>query len=91
MPISPGKRKAEPVEASVFMNGKSQAVRIPAEYRFRGNRVFVRRDAATGDLVLSEKPPLSWEGFFAAHEGERAPDDFLSDRDQGSDRDRFLL
>jgi antitoxin VapB len=79
------------VEASLFMNGKSQAVRIPAQFRFKGDRVYVRRDPASGDLVLSEKPELSWKEFFAAHRGHGAPEDFLSDREQGNQEDRFLL
>jgi antitoxin VapB len=69
----------------------SQAVRIPAQFRFKGDRVYVRRDPASGDLVLSEKPELSWKEFFAAHRGHGAPEDFLSDREQGNQEDRFLL
>ena len=84
------KTKPQPVEASVFMNGRSQAVRIPAQFRFKGDHVYVRRDPATGDVVLSEKPPSSWKEFFAAHRGEKGPEDFLSNRDQGSEEDRFL-
>jgi antitoxin VapB len=43
-------------KARVFRNGRSQAVRIPAEYRFKTDEVYVRRDQQTGDLILSEKP-----------------------------------
>lgn len=46
------------VKARVFRNGRSQAVRIPAEYRFSADEVYVQRDARTGALTLSEKPPL---------------------------------
>lgn len=35
----------------VFMNGNSQAVRIPQEFRFNTSRVEIRRNA-DGDLVL---------------------------------------
>lgn len=41
--------------AKLFKNGRSQAVRLPAEYRFEGNEVFISRDEATGDIVLSPK------------------------------------
>jgi len=44
-------------KARVFMNGRSQAVRIPAAYRFSSPEVFIRRDPKTGDVTLSEKPP----------------------------------
>ena len=49
--------KDEKIEkARVFKNGRSQAVRIPAEYRFRCDEVYIRRNANTGELILSEKP-----------------------------------
>jgi antitoxin VapB len=31
-------------KAKVFMTGRSQAVRIPAEYRFITDEVYIRRD-----------------------------------------------
>jgi hypothetical protein len=43
------------VKARVFRNGRSQAVRIPAEFRFKTDEVFVERDPATGAIILSEK------------------------------------
>jgi antitoxin VapB len=43
-------------KARVFRNGRSQAVRIPAEYRFTTEQVYIERDPATGALILSEKP-----------------------------------
>lgn len=46
------------VKAKVFRNGRSQAVRIPAEYRFKTDEVYIQHDALTGTLTLSEKPPL---------------------------------
>ena len=39
--------------AKIFMTGRSQAVRLPAEFRFDTDEVFIRRDAETGDVVLS--------------------------------------
>ena len=48
--------------AKVFRHGGSQAVRLPAEYRFDRDEVFVWRDEATGYLVLSAQP-ASWTGF----------------------------
>jgi antitoxin VapB len=51
--------------AKLFMNGGSQAVRLPAEFRFEGDEVYVRRDTCTGDVVLSSRPqPATLEHFF---------------------------
>lgn len=62
--------------AKLFVNGRSQAVRLPAAYRFEGTEVFVRRDQETGDVILSSKPN-NWDGFLAALEDLEVPDDFL--------------
>ncbi len=69
--------------AKLFKNGRSWAVRLPAAFRFEGEEVFVRRDPATGDVILSSKP-RSFERFFAALAEANAPDDFLcpSERSQ---------
>jgi antitoxin VapB len=40
--------------AKLFKNGRSQAVRLPKEFRFEGTEVAIRRDAATGEVLLSE-------------------------------------
>jgi antitoxin VapB len=75
--------------AKLFMNGRSQAVRLPAAFRFDATEVFIRRDPLSGDVILSRRPP-TWDGFFAALVGAEVPEEFLSDqeRDQGlSDRD----
>ena len=50
--------------AKLFRNGRSQAVRLPASYRFEGDEVFIRRDETTGDVILSSKPS-GWDEFFA--------------------------
>ncbi len=41
--------------AKIFMNGRSQAVRLPAEFRFDGDEVYIRRDTVTGDVILSPR------------------------------------
>lgn len=51
--------------AKVFATGRSQAVRLPLEFRFDVSEVFIRRDASTGDVVLSKKPS-DWQGLFEA-------------------------
>lgn len=75
--------------AKLFTNGRSQAVRLPAAFRFDTQEVFIRQDPATGDVILSRKP-TSWDGFFTALQAAKVPPDFLSpaERAQGShDRD----
>jgi antitoxin VapB len=65
--------------AKVFQNGRSQAVRLPAEFRFDTKEVFVRRDPVTGDVILSRRP-ADWEGFFLLVEQGGIPQDYLTDR-----------
>lgn len=64
-------------KAKVFMSGRSQAVRIPAQFRFTSNEVYIRRDAKNGDVILSQSP-CSLEDIFAALDQLGVPDDFLS-------------
>ena len=65
----------------VFTNGNSQAVRLPKEFRFSCSEIFIRKDAATGDVVLSARAPVgSWADFFALRARTRIPADFLADR-----------
>ena len=64
-------------KAKVFMSGRSQAVRIPAQFRFTSNEVYIRRDAKNGDVILSQSPG-SLEDIFAALDQIGVPDDFLS-------------
>lgn len=71
-------------KGKVFMNGRSQAVRIPAAYRFRSEEVRIRRDERTGDLILSEGPG-SWSEVFAALDAVEFPEDFLTAPDRGQE------
>ena len=66
--------------AKLFMNGRSQAVRLPAVFRFDCKEVFIRKDPVTGDIILSRKPG-SWEDFFKLMETIEVPEDFMADRD----------
>lgn len=63
--------------AKLFSNGRSQAVRLPKEFRFEGSEVYVRRDPQTGDVILSQRPG-DWSRFFEALKGANFPEDFLS-------------
>ncbi|MEQ1952840.1 type II toxin-antitoxin system VapB family antitoxin [Mesorhizobium sp. CN2-181] len=74
--------------AKLFKNGRSQAVRLPAEFRFEGTEVEIRRDPETGDVILSpvRKDATSWSEFFRLRD-EIAPEElrnFMTDREQGA-------
>lgn len=58
--------------AKLFANGGSQAVRLPAEFRFSGEEVFIYREGER--IVLSPKPE-SWVDYLAR--GPRATADFM--------------
>jgi antitoxin VapB len=81
--------------AKLFTNGRSQAVRLPAAYRFPGDEVFIRKDDVTGDVILSSRPPDgadNLEKFFALIRSEKMPEDFLSEaerRQPETNRDLF--
>jgi antitoxin VapB len=72
------------------MSGRSQHVTIPAEYRFSADEVFVRRDPASGDLILSQSPG-GWNEFFAALDADPFPENFLAERTQGIQETREEL
>ena len=77
--------------AKLFTTGRSQAVRLPKEFRFEGKEVSIRRDPATGDVVLSKRH-RSWDAFFALLEKTEVPADFLTPEDRDLDfsvRDPF--
>ena len=76
--------------AKLFTTGRSQAVRLPKEFRFDGAEVFIRRDPKTGDVVLSPKP-ASWAEFFALADQTDIPSDFMADREDlpAEERDLF--
>ena len=77
--------------AKLFTTGRSQAVRLPRDFRFEGAEVFIRRDLKTGDVILSARP-ANWDGLFALYAKDDAPADFMGagDRHQPQqDRDPF--
>jgi len=69
--------------AKIFMNGRSQAVRLPKEYRFDTDEVYIRRQGR--NVIISEKK-ISWDDFFDSKSA--FGDDFLADRcDSQAQRD----
>jgi antitoxin VapB len=45
------------MRAKLVRNGRSQAVRLPAEFRFEGTEVEVHRDPKSGAVVLTPVRP----------------------------------
>lgn len=62
--------------AKLFMNGRSQAVRLPQSCRFDGTEVYFRK---VGDEVILSPRPASWDDFFTS--SERPSSDFLDARE----------
>ena len=76
--------------AKLFMNGRSQAVRLPVNFRFDCDEVFIRKDPETGNVIISKKPG-SWDDFFKLIETIDVPDDFMAERDNEIPQDRDLF
>ncbi|KPV50927.1 virulence factor [Kouleothrix aurantiaca] len=63
--------------AKIFQNGKSQAIRLPKEYRFRGTQVYVKR---VGNAVVLIPEHDSWQTLLDSL--ELFSDDFMAERQQ---------
>lgn len=49
--------------AKIFMNNRSQAVRLPKEFQFKTPEVFIRKQG--NEVILSERP-IDWSAFLAS-------------------------
>jgi len=54
--------------AKVFTSGRSQAVRLPKDFRFQGKEVYIRKEK--GRIILSEKPQKTWAQIFNDFRGD---------------------
>lgn len=61
-------------KAKIFMNNRSQAVRLPKEFQFRTPEVFIRKEGS--DVVLSPRP-FDWTTYFS--EAPIASAEFMED------------
>lgn len=60
---------------------KTVPVRLPAEFRFDGDEVYITHDTATGDVVLSSRPGTkTWGDFFELMRSIDVPTDFMTER-----------
>jgi antitoxin VapB len=63
--------------ARIFINGRSQAVRLPKNFRFSGNDVFIKK---TGKMVVLLPKDDPWS--FLVDSLDKFTDDFMESRDQ---------
>ncbi len=74
--------------AKLFMNGRSQAVRLPVNCRFDTDEVFITKDPKTGDVLLSTKPK-NWDDFFTLIEQLDISETIQRDNDPLIEKDLF--
>ncbi len=60
--------------AKIFINGRSQAVRIPKEFQFKGDEVFIQK---VGDVVILVPKNKAWNAFLDGLNG--FTDEFLNE------------
>ena len=58
--------------AKIFMNNRSQAVRLPKDFQFGTSEVFIRKQ---GEEVILSARPRDWSGFLAS--GIAASSEFM--------------
>jgi antitoxin VapB len=63
--------------AKLFQNGQSQAVRLPKEFRFEDDHVFVKK---SGNVVVLIPTKNSWDTLI--HSLAKFSDDFMVERKQ---------
>ena len=69
--------------AKLFQNGKSQAVRLPKEFRFEGTQVIIRKIGAAVVLLPFHHP---WSCLFESL--DKFSDDFMERREQPLEQQR---
>jgi antitoxin VapB len=75
------------VNAKIFENGRSQAVRLPKEYRFTGDEVAANK---VGEVVILMPKDNPWSGFLNSF--DFFSDDFMKEgRGQGEVQERETL
>ena len=69
--------------AKLFKNGRSQAVRLPQEYRFKGKEIFVKQ---YGDIVLLFPKKSPWKSLIESV--DEFSDDYMDSRNQPDQQQR---
>ncbi len=64
--------------AKVFQSGDRQAVRLPADFRFDADEVYVTHDESTGDVTLSTQPNKNiWKAYLEFRDSLEIPQEDL--------------
>ena len=71
--------------AKIFMNNRSQAVRLPKEFQFSTTEVFIRK---VGDEVILSARPKDWAEYLAS--GPIASSEFMENVDELPMQERDL-
>jgi antitoxin VapB len=72
--------------AKLFRNGQSQAVRLPKEFRFDDDYVFIKKE---GDMVTLIPSKGSWQSLFNSL--DKFSDDFMTARQQPRTQNRETI
>ena len=72
--------------AKIFENGRSQAVRLPKEYRFNADEVNVNK---IGDIIILVPKKSKWNSIVDSL--DLFTDDFMNERNQGNNQERDNL
>lgn len=72
--------------AKVFENGRSQAVRLPKEYRFSEEEVLISK---IGEIVMLIPKSSKWDGLFSGI--NMFSDDFMAKGQQQAEQEREQL
>jgi antitoxin VapB len=72
--------------AKIFINGRSQAVRLPKDFRFDSDDVFIKKIGKLVVLIPKDDPWASFEKSL-----DQFTDDFMENRTQSTEnsRERF--
>ena len=72
--------------AKLFQNGQSQAVRLPKEFRFEGDEVFIKKSGSAVVLI-----PLvnSWDSLFGSL--DKFTKDYMAGRNQPRQQKRAAI
>lgn len=63
--------------AKIFQNGQSQAIRLPKEFRFKDDQVYIKK---MGNVVILIPKSNSWDSLIDSL--GKFSDDFMSERNQ---------
>jgi antitoxin VapB len=69
--------------AKIFINGRSQAVRLPKEYRLKGEDVYIKK---IGNMVILIPKDNPWSSLITSL--DQFTDDYMEDRSQPAQKNR---